>query len=532
MADALSDATVRLKQITDTHGPDAVAVAGSTRVSLETQAAAVHLCREMAYRGPAFWMTTDHATSGSAAAQRLKADMAISLKELESADGVLVIAADPVNDAPMLEMALRQAWRNDAWVAVFDPRPVSLSFPAEHVAAGPQDLQGYLEHVMAVFMGDRRDTTPDGIDPKTRKQLESIARLLNQCIRPAIVCGTDHGDATLVNLAADLAGALRATGKPSGLFYLMAGPNGLSAAMHAGEPPDLQQLLSLIEQGSIRALVLSESDPFLAYPNRKRLTGCLEKLDLLVVMDYLNTPASTAAHIFLPTTTIYESGGAYMNQEGRIQRAAPVYGGGLSVLGEAGGNHPPRVFRTDAPGTDLLPAWKILTALAAGGVLPERVPWPESDLPIFAFLAREPDIPAEGIRVLAERPASGQTRTEPPVELSEADPAPDCLTLMTVERTFGTEELSCRSAPLQELEESPAVLMHPGDAGAMGLDEGENVVIDTGAGEIRVRLAVSEDMARGVVFLPRHHRLDWQYLPNLRVPLPGNSIRRAEGGGS
>jgi len=530
--DALSKSMDRLKQIAEAHGPGAVAVAGSTRASLESHAAALHLCREMSYQGPAFWMTTDQATTASAAAQGLNADLAISLKDLENADGVLVIAADPVNDAPMLEMALRQAWRNGAWVSVLDPRPVQTSFPAKHVPVAPGDLPDFLVHVMALFKNDSRQGLPDRIETKTRQQLDSIARLLKQCIRPAIVCGTDHGDPALVVLATDFAETLRNAGKQSGLFYLLDGPNGMAAAMHAGEPADFQRILASIENGSVRALVLFESDPFMRYPDRKRLTRCLEKLDLLVVMDYLSTPATTTAHVFLPTTTIYESDGTYMNQEGRLQWAAPIYGGGLSVLQEGRGDHPLRVFRTDAPGTEPVPTWKILTALASAGVLPEHVPWPETGMPVFEWLAREEKIPEWGRRVLPDRNLQGTMVKDSPADSSEHDTGADMMVLITVDRTFGTEELSCRSTPLQELEAAPAVFMHPTDATEMGLTDGEHIVINTGIDKIRVLLQISEAMARGVVLLPRHHRLDWQCLPNFQIPLHRDHIEGAEGGGS
>ena len=40
----------------------------------------------------------------------------------------MVAGADPVNEAPMLALALRQAQRRGAKVAVLDPRPGGASF--------------------------------------------------------------------------------------------------------------------------------------------------------------------------------------------------------------------------------------------------------------------------------------------------------------------------------------------------------------------------------------------------------------------
>jgi len=417
-------------------------------------------------------------------------------------------------------------------VAVIDPRPVRLSFSAEHVAAAPHHLPLYLKHVIAHFRDDWQDAPSDQFDGNSHDQLERISLLLKQCIRPAIVCGTGNGDAVLVNLAADVAGALRNIGKLCGLFYLIEGANGFAAAAHAGNPAALDNILSSIEEGATRALVLFESNPHLRYPDQQRLVDCLERLELLVVMDCLNTPASRAAHVFLPTTTIYESGGKFVNQECRIQQAMPINGGGIPVLQEGRVDHPPRVFRTDAPGIDPVPAWQLLTAMASAGVIPERVPWPDDGLPILSEMAREEHIPTGGIRILPFPSPPEQILSTPADERPDTDTDPGGMTLITVERTFGTEELSCRSAPLQEIEDSPAATMHSIDAVEMGLDDGDVIVIDNGTGEIRVRLSVSDRMARGVVILPRHHRLEWQCLPNFHVSLPPERIRRAEGGGS
>ena len=38
----------------------------------------------------------------------------------------------------------------------------------------------------------------------------------------------------------------------------------------------------------------------------------------------LNSETAQKAHIFLPTTTLYESGGVYINQEARVQVAPPA----------------------------------------------------------------------------------------------------------------------------------------------------------------------------------------------------------------
>ncbi len=67
------------------------------------------------------------------------------MREIEAADFILVVGADPVNEAPMLALALRQAWLKGGAVAVLDPRPVFLPFEFEHLPLAPGDLDAALQ---------------------------------------------------------------------------------------------------------------------------------------------------------------------------------------------------------------------------------------------------------------------------------------------------------------------------------------------------------------------------------------------------
>ena len=55
------------------------------------------------------------------AVTRLEPELAVSLREIEAADCIVVLGADPINEAPMLALALRQAQRNGATIVVLDP---------------------------------------------------------------------------------------------------------------------------------------------------------------------------------------------------------------------------------------------------------------------------------------------------------------------------------------------------------------------------------------------------------------------------
>ncbi|GAG08168.1 unnamed protein product, partial [marine sediment metagenome] len=63
------------------------------------------------WQGPSYFVDGSMAQKVKSASSRLEPGLVVSLRELESADFILVIGADPINEAPMLALAMRQAQR-------------------------------------------------------------------------------------------------------------------------------------------------------------------------------------------------------------------------------------------------------------------------------------------------------------------------------------------------------------------------------------------------------------------------------------
>ena len=81
--------------------------------------------------------------------------------------------------------------------------------------------------------------------------------------------------------------------------------------------------------------------------------------------------------------------------------------------------------------------------------------------------------------------------------------------------TFGTEELSSFSPPLRKLERSPYASIHTHDAAILGLGRGDKVKIELDEGDVEVDVCIQENMASGVIILPRHRLLEWQKIKSL-----------------
>ncbi len=500
-------------------GPGPWPAWAAARSSLETQGALKLFCRTQGWRDPQFFWDPALERKVKAAVARLDEGLAVSLRRARGgADFILVVGADPVNEAPMLALALRQAWRQGARVAVLDPRPVFLPFEFEPLAVSPGRLDTALGALAkSALSADTATGLPDPArsfydslpgrypgDPAVADRLAVLAEALQKSKKPVVVCGTDIVRETTPALAADLALLLKAAGKEAGLFYLLPGANAFGAALivapesaDAAGPPAGQwpwgpaalgeptgpgepalsadAILEGIDQGRIKALVLVENDPFWSFSDEARLAGALDRLELLVVLDYLPSAVVKRAHVVLPTVPVFEAAaGCFVNQEGRAQTALPVHQGGTPLALISPDVHPPRTWLDHVPGSDPRPPAKIfqeLTQALSGcrDLAPVDLwAWLGRHNPVFRQmedLAEHPD----GVRLLPAAPAGDDFAALP---APSPEPASDQLELLLVDWTFGTEELASYAPLMQEAEAPPVLLIHPDDAGRLGLGDG------------------------------------------------------------
>jgi NADH-quinone oxidoreductase subunit G len=130
---ALAVLKQRVENVVDKDGSQVLACAGSSRNNLETLAMIKRMSQTKNWQPPAYFGDAATTRKVKSAISRLEPDLMVSLREIESADFIAVLGADPVNEAPMLALAMRQAQRKGATVAVFDPRPIFLPFEFKHL---------------------------------------------------------------------------------------------------------------------------------------------------------------------------------------------------------------------------------------------------------------------------------------------------------------------------------------------------------------------------------------------------------------
>ncbi len=558
LAEALQTAADRLNRVENNYGASAVACLGSPRSSLEAQAQLTRLCRLRGWPEPHFFIDQVMARKVKKAVSGLDANIAVSMREMEEADFIMVAGADPLNEAPMLALALRQAYRHGATVAVIDPRPISLPLEFCHLPVLPGEINQCLSVLMkrglesAALSGTEAEARTFyealpgefAANPDLQQGLVDLAQKLAQSRFPVVVLGTDIVHETSPALVAALVHLCRAVKGKAGLFYLLPGPNAFGAgrllvtaeseANKKANPSNQTQasdLLTSLESGSLKALVLVECDPLWSFPGQQRLISALERLDLLVVLDYLPSDTAKRADIVLPTQTVFENeAGSFINQEGRLQMASPIHVGGQPISQVSPGEHPPRLFLDYIPGAEPRTAAGILQELASAlsgnnPKMPEQNLWEwlaQQD-PLFAGAGQAADRPY-GLRLLPDD--SGETFDSLEGIDLEAKLPGDHLELLLVEWAYGTEELSSYSPYIHLAEETPHLSLHLEDAERLGLRTGDQVALHLPGGSLTVGLKTFDNMAKGVMVLPRHRQLAWHKAGTDKLLVPLKNIEK------
>ncbi len=540
---AIRTAGERLKQIMQNGGPNSIACLGSSRSSLENQGMLKRFCKLQGWQEPGYFDDPFIVYKVKSAISRLDERLVISMREIEKADFILTVGADPINEAPMLSMAMRQAFRNGAEVVVIDPRPISLPFEFVHLPISPSDIdllmslivKGAISRSVAEALGPDAlrfyDAVPSGFpsDPSINDHIAGLTSKLQQSHRPVVVCGTDIVHRTTPGVAADNALFLKAGKEKTGLFYLMPGANAFGAALLSSEKNSLMGAIEAIENGSVKALVLVESDPFSFFPDRQRLEHAINKLDLLLVLDYVNSRSAQLAHILLPTMPLFETDSTFINQEGRIQFSKPAHIGGIPIEQISAGDHPPRVFRNVIPGSEPKAAWQILEELTEVMSLTSKISiddlwiWLAKENPIFPNLKSSE--PRENIRLVPGQRNGNPFSLEWLKKLEKVSSFGDSLELLPVDWTFGTEELSGYSNPIQQVEKAPSLSIHPKDAMRGSLKDRDRVTLQLDGGPLEIEVSTTENMASGVMVLPRHRKTQWQRLKELPAKVSIDRIK-------
>ncbi|WP_305041310.1 NADH-quinone oxidoreductase subunit NuoG [Geoalkalibacter sp.] len=485
---ALAAARARLDKIIAAHGPRSVALLGSSRAGLEANAQLRSLARLLGTDRVVFAAHAPRDWTARTLAAGLGAQ-ASSLDDVRRSDCLLLIGADPLAEAPLLALAVRQAVRGGARAAIIDPRPVALPCATAHLPLAPWRLGQAL-----AALGDNDWSRFEGQEAVF---LEGVHEALAGARHPIVIGGADLLGPAGMRQLLELARRLSREDRPCGAMGVLSGPNSYGAALLAGDGPDFEELSNAMITGEVRALICLESDPLTQAADPAHAGLALARLDLLVALDSLPTKTLGHAQIILPTTVTAEGAGCFVNNEGRMQTFMRVLAPGLPLRETGGGGHPPRLFMADTPGAAPRPAWEILAGLQGRAA---------SLAELRDALARE-DVRFAGLTALAAE-SEGQRVADaglalPATRVEDYVPRDGELALLVCEALFGSEETAFYSAPLDPVRPEPRLILHERDAGRLGVTPGEQVRLHSAVEEVVLPVEIRADSAPGVAILPR-----------------------------
>ncbi|MEK2478635.1 MULTISPECIES: formate dehydrogenase subunit alpha [Streptomyces] len=382
--EALDQIARGLKQAVATGGPDAVAAISSARATNEENYLVqkflrvaigtnnVDNCSRLCHSPSAAGLTASFGLPGGTD----------SFDDVERADCVLVVGANPVESHPVVGARLLQRALRGARLVVADPRSVGLARYADvHLRSRPGTnvaLCHGLAHVLLAegliderFLHERAaglpeftellaDYPPDRVADITgvpAADLVAAARLYGRAERPAIVYGlgvTEHlhgtdGVRALANLAI-LRGAV-GTGRGCGVNPLR-GQNNVQGASDMGALPDtlpgygkvtdpavrsraeevwgarvpagpglrIPQMFAAARAGDLRALWVIGEDVCATDPDTNRVAEALRACPLVICNELFLSETALHADIVLPVASWLEKDGTFVNFDRRFQR--------------------------------------------------------------------------------------------------------------------------------------------------------------------------------------------------------------------
>ncbi|MCR6653883.1 MAG: NADH-quinone oxidoreductase subunit NuoG [Cellvibrionaceae bacterium] len=315
---------------------------GSPRASIETNFA----LRELV--GEANFSTGLNATELALvqSARQILQDGGVAtpaLREMEKADAVLVLGEDVTQTAPRIALALRQAVKGKTlqmaaerkvteWMAeavknigqdqrhplfIGSTSPTRLDDAARLTCRAAAEDLARLGFAVAHIIDPNAPAVADLTDAE-RDQAQAMAAALLAAQSPLVVSGTGAGSIAVLEAAANVALALKRSGKAVGISLVVPEVNSLGL-LYLGN----KSLEDALQMGA-DVLVIAENDLYRRAP-AAMVDAALSAAKAVIVLDHQTTATSNKAHLLFSAASFAEADGTVVNHEGRAQRFFQVY---------------------------------------------------------------------------------------------------------------------------------------------------------------------------------------------------------------
>lgn len=310
--EAIRHVAQKLDAIVDQHGPDALGVVGSPRITNEAN----YLLRKFATE----LVGTNNYTSSDVSNLKpffdnLGAPLATH-RDIRYAKTILLIGGEPEELQPLTGKQIRQAVRNGgAKLIVINSTPIRLIEQAAqfiHIQPGAEDA------AVLALASKANEALALGRLGVESDELQALGQAIAEIQGDLVIMFTDELSAAAQAVIAQLPYAFRGEGRrvllhPLPLYNNSVGAHDMGLMNGA---MNITQMLDAAGE-TIRAMYVAGS--FLP----KHLSGREEefgKLDFLVVQELFETDTTAFADVVLPAASFAEVDGTFTNNDGFVQR--------------------------------------------------------------------------------------------------------------------------------------------------------------------------------------------------------------------
>jgi len=513
-----------LETIKEQNGPESIGAMASSRLTNEE----IYLFQKL-FRESIGTNRIDLDDPGKKAAEGLTKTLGWpastnSIQEIRKADCILVIGTDPAQTHPIIKNEIHLAVRrNRAQLIVLGSYDIRLTGSTQLSPLLPPSIvllekpgrvvsliNAMIQTILREGLEDKRfvEERTDGIRElkeriallstleANKEEAEKAARIFAQAKKAMILIGSgpwvplDQNE--IVMASSNLCLITGHIGKESSGLLLLHEKCNSQGAIDIGTlfKEDLdgrRDFLKEAEEGKLKALYLVGRNPLV--PSLTFGSQALEKLRLLVVQDLFMTETAKMAHVVLPASSFVEKGGTFTNLERRIQKLIPL--------------RPP--LAQSKPDFEIFLQLLSLLESPIAGDTPKAI-FEEigSLLPRYQGVRDGEQWPKGTTYLYSNGFPIGKAKLVP-LEEKRSQPQPEGYPFQLIQRPslFQSGLLSSKSEALNKVSEKPYLEMHPDDAQALSIEEGEFIQITTqNRKTMGMKVQLTSRLTPGVITAP------------------------------
>ena len=520
---------------------DSVGVVTSARITTEDSYLAQKLARDVIGT-----KNIDHQLSQSSRVSGLEdatgnGSMTNPIADIEKSDVILIAGSNITESHGVLSSYVKRAVSlKGAKLIVIDPRKITITrFASVWMRQKPGTDVAWINGLINVIINEKlydesyvnvrtsgfselqssvAQFTPEKVEEITgipKDQILEAARMYAEGKAASIICGMgmtqQEGGAKCVSALTNLAMICGNIGVEGGGVNPLRGQNNAQGAYDMGCVPDMlpgnkkvdapglsfSEMMVKAREGALKAMYIIGDNP--VGSGSAQTKESLENLDFLVVQDLFMTETAQMADVVLPSASFAEKDGTFVNTERKVQRVRKA----INSPGGAKEDWNIICDLSKAMGTDMDYAGPqdvmqeiAETAASYAGINYDRLDNVGIPCPSTADGSGTP-------RLHVDTFMCGQGVLQA-VEFTPPENAPDTQypLYLTTGRDLYQFRTATRAQSSEGLPSEPLVEIAIEDAVACKVGDGDTLKIVSSAGEIQMKVLVSEKAMKGTVFVP------------------------------